>query len=238
MTAREIGRVAALYRYPVKSMAAERLDAVEVSWNGLVGDRRWAFVRGGTERMGFPWLTIRERPEMWRFHPRFVEPDKPDSSMMMVRTPSGVEMEVADPELADLLGHGARVIKQNRGNFDTFPLSIITTQTVEALGGMVGERLDARRFRPNIVIDSAGGIPFEEDEWVGRVVRIGAMRARIDKRDKRCVLVNVDPETTEKNHAVLRAIAQERDARLGVYGTTVEPGWVAAGDSVTIEIDE
>lgn len=235
MTAREIGRVAALYRYPVKSMAAERLDAVEVSWSGLVGDRRWAFVRGGTERMGFPWLTIREQPGMWMFHPRFIEPDKPDSSMVMVRAPSGVEMEVADPELADLLGHGSRVLKQNRGNFDAFPLSIITTQTVEALGGMVGERLDARRFRPNIVIDSEGVVPFEEDEWVGSVVRIGALRARIDKRDKRCVLVNVDPETTEKNHAVLRAIARERDARLGVYGTTVHPGWVSVGDTVSEE---
>jgi uncharacterized protein YcbX len=60
----EIGRVVGLWRYPVKSMAGEALDQVEVSWNGLAGDRRWAFVRDGMVRSGFPWLTLRERPEM------------------------------------------------------------------------------------------------------------------------------------------------------------------------------
>jgi uncharacterized protein YcbX len=40
-----VGRVVALWRYPVKSMAAEQLDGVEVSWFGLAGDRRWAFIR-------------------------------------------------------------------------------------------------------------------------------------------------------------------------------------------------
>ena len=64
MSGRELGRIVGLWRYPVKSMAAEPLDEVEVSWHGLAGDRRWAFVRDGIVRSGFPWLTIRERPEM------------------------------------------------------------------------------------------------------------------------------------------------------------------------------
>jgi uncharacterized protein YcbX len=64
---REVGRVAALWRYPVKSMAAEALEEVEVSWHGLAGDRRWAFVRDGIPRSGFPWMAIRERSEMGRY---------------------------------------------------------------------------------------------------------------------------------------------------------------------------
>ena len=44
----EVGRVAGLWRYPVKSMGAEALEAVEVSWAGMAGDRRWALVRGGS----------------------------------------------------------------------------------------------------------------------------------------------------------------------------------------------
>ena len=64
-----VGRVVALRRYPVKSMAAEELDGAEVSWHGLAGDRRWAFVRDGQVRSGFPWLTMRERPEMARYRP-------------------------------------------------------------------------------------------------------------------------------------------------------------------------
>jgi MOSC N-terminal beta barrel domain len=56
-----VGRVAALWRYPVKSMAAEALDDAEVSWHGFAGDRRSAFIRDGQVRSGFPWLTIRDR---------------------------------------------------------------------------------------------------------------------------------------------------------------------------------
>ncbi|MFN2464119.1 MAG: MOSC N-terminal beta barrel domain-containing protein, partial [Candidatus Dormibacteria bacterium] len=56
---RAVGRVAALWRYPVKSMAGEALAVADVSWHGLAGDRRWAFIREGQERSGFPWLTIR-----------------------------------------------------------------------------------------------------------------------------------------------------------------------------------
>jgi hypothetical protein len=49
-----VGQVAALWRYPVKSMAAEPLDEAEVSWHGVAGDRRWAFIRDGQVRSGFP----------------------------------------------------------------------------------------------------------------------------------------------------------------------------------------
>jgi uncharacterized protein len=79
MTGREVGRVAGLWRYPVKSMAAESLDHVEVSWHGLAGDRRWAFIRAGMARNNFPWLTIRERPQMRAYRPSFVEPDRPNA---------------------------------------------------------------------------------------------------------------------------------------------------------------
>src|SRR5215475_13282360 len=99
-----VGRVAGLWRYPVKSMAGEELDAVEVSWHGLAGDRRWAFIRGGQERNGFPWLTIRQRPEMVHYRPRFAEPDRPDTSLTLVRVPRGGVLDVADPALAAEFG--------------------------------------------------------------------------------------------------------------------------------------
>jgi uncharacterized protein len=230
-----VGRVAALFRYPVKSMASESLDAIDVGWNGFAGDRRWAFVRGGMERSGFPWLTIRERPEMWHYHPHFSDANDPEKSATMVRTPAGKEYDVVDPLLADELGHGARVIKQGRGIFDTMPLSLITTQTIAALSDSVGTHLEARRFRPNILIESLDGGDAPEDSWVGDVLRIGGMTMRVDKRDKRCVLINVDPVTTAKDPAILRTVAQERQSCLGVYGNVVEPGRVSIGDTVTIE---
>ena len=229
-----IGHVAALWRYPVKSMAAEQLDAVDVSWHGLAGDRRWAFVREGLERSTFPWLTIRERSDLWRFRPSFAEPDRPDKSRTFVTTPEGERFDVVDPALATQLGHGARVIRQNRGVFDSSPLSLVTTQTIDHLAERVGRELTVLRFRPNLVVDTGGTTPFAEDEWLGATLAMGALRMRVDRRDSRCVMVNVDPATTERDPAVLRTIDRERDSCLGVYGSTVEPGRVAVGDAVTL----
>jgi uncharacterized protein YcbX len=231
----EIARVVELWRYPVKSMAGESLGAVDVSWHGLAGDRRWAFIREGHERNGFPWLTIRERADLWRYRPSFVDPDRPDASPTVVRTPSGAEFDVADPKLAGELGAGTRVIKQKRGVFDTMPLSLMSTQTVRALSALVGTQLSALRFRPNLVIEALGATQFPEDAWVGSVLWIGGLRMRVDQRDQRCVMINVDPQTTSKNPDVLRAVTREREACLGVYGSTVEPGRVAVGDPVFIE---
>lgn len=228
-----VGRVAALWRYPVKSMAAEELDGAEVSWHGVAGDRRWAFIRDGQARSGFPWLTIRERPELARYRPRFAEPDRPNASLTLVRTPAGGELDVADPALAAELGPGVRVIKQDRGIFDTMPLSLLTIQSLASLGRLAGADLAAARFRPNLLVDAWGG-GFPEDGWVGRVLRIGGLRMRVDQRDQRCVMVTIDPVTLCRDPAVLRAIARERDARLGVYGSTVDPGRVAVGDLVEL----
>jgi uncharacterized protein YcbX len=235
MTDHVVGRIVSLFRYPVKSMTSESLDSVEVSWNGLAGDRRWAFVRDGILSNGFPWMTIRQRADMWQYKPRFVEPDRPDLSQTMVTTPSGEELDVVDPALAAQLGDGVSLIRQTRGIFDTMPLSLISIQTVDALSAMTGLSLQPRRFRPNIVVETFDDAAFQEDSWVGSVISFGAVKMRVDKRDQRCVVTNVDPDTAERNPLVLRTIQDKRESCLGVYGSTVQPGRLSVGDSVTIQ---
>jgi len=150
--ARPVGRVVGLWRYPVKSMGAEALTEVDASWHGFAGDRRWAFIRNDAPRSGFPWFTLRERADMSRYLPSFVEADRPERSTTLVRTPSGDVFDVADAALAsELCPSGMRAIKMDRGVFDTFPLSLITTQTVARLGEMVGVGLEVQRFRPTFL---------------------------------------------------------------------------------------
>ena len=67
--ATEIGRIEALYRYPVKSMRGERLESATLGWHGLEGDRRLA-LRRLEERGGFPWLTASKLPELVLFAPQ------------------------------------------------------------------------------------------------------------------------------------------------------------------------
>lgn len=234
-----IGRVVGLWRYPVKSMGAEALTEADVSWHGVAGDRRWAFIRAGVAQSGFPWLTLRNRENMSHYRPFFTNPDNPETSPTIVQTPSGAEFNVTDPALgSELSPGGARVIRQSRGIFDTFPLSLITTQTITRLGELAGDQLlDIQRFRPNILVESSAGTPFVEDEWVGCVLSIGSMRMRVDKRDGRCAVITINPVTTERNPTILRTVVEERQGCLGVYGSVVQTGTIRIGEPVRLVMD-
>jgi uncharacterized protein YcbX len=151
-----------------------------------------------------------------------------------VRTPHGVELDVTDPALAAELGADVRAMKLDRGAFDTLPLALISRQTLAGLGALVGRPLAVQRFRPNLLIDGGGGA-YPEDAWVGATIQIGALRMRVDKRDQRCVVVNVDPVTGARDPAILRTIGDARQACLGVYGSVVTPGAIAVGDPVVLD---
>ena len=225
------GTVAAIYRYPVKAMAGEGLTEAELGWFGIEGDRRYAFVQSD-DTSDFPWLTIREVPAMTLYVPVGGEPPR-------VRTPDGRELALRSDELAAELsaahrGRPVHLHHDHRGNPDAFPVSVTSVQTAARLGAMAGRELEPLRFRPSIVIDAPGGGDFPEDALVGRSVELGAARVRIDQRDERCMVVNFDPRTAQRDPSVLRAIAQQRDACLGVYGTCERPGVVRVGDPVVV----
>jgi uncharacterized protein YcbX len=229
------GAVSALYRYPVKSMGGEPLEEAAIDWFGVQGDRRYAFVRS-EDRSDFPWLTIRQVRDMTRYEPRSA-PGNPEGAPPVVRTPGGRELEVTDPALAEELaaahGHPVWLLRDHRGLFDAFSVSVLSRQTVAAIGELAGRPLDPRRFRPTIVIDAPGGEPFPEEGWVGRTLALGdgddAPLVRLDTRDSRCMIVNVDPDTAERDPAVLRAVARHRDACAAVYGSVVRPGTARVG---------
>src|SRR5437764_14163836 len=89
----EIGYVEAIFRYPVKSMGGERLEAAELGWHGLAGDRRLAF-RRMDDRSGFPWLSASQLPDLLLFAPQRRETGAQEDLPTHVRTPDGEEMLV------------------------------------------------------------------------------------------------------------------------------------------------
>jgi uncharacterized protein len=230
----QVGIVTGLWRYPVKSMAAEALTSASVSWAGVAGDRKWAFVRPASGESGFPWYTIRENPAMSAYVPRLLDPQRPDKSAVQVQAPGGRTYDLTDPDLAAELGAGLRVMRLDRGVFDALPVSLITTSTVSALCTLAGVPGNELRFRPNFVIAPASGTPYAEDGWVGCSLHIGDASVRVDRRDTRCVIVNVDPGRGQPDAPMLKIIGRHRRACAGVYGTTVRPGLVQVGDPVRL----
>ena len=133
----QIGTVAALFRYPVKAMAGERLDAIDVGFHGLDGDRRSAFVQSSDAPTRFPWLTIREVPALTTYRAACTA-DPAESAPPLVTTPDGAELPATDPALRDELAarHGGPVHlhRDYRGTQDAFPVSLMSLQTVDGLG--------------------------------------------------------------------------------------------------------
>jgi uncharacterized protein YcbX len=102
---------------------------------------------------------------------------------------------------------------------------------VRALGEHAGRELDPRRFRANVVID-APGEEFPEDALIGRHVTLGGATVRVTAPDKRCMVVNFDHRTAERDAAVLRAVTRHHDVCAGVYATVEAPGTIRVGDPV------
>lgn len=236
-----IGEVTALFRYPVKSMGGVRLETADLGWHGIDGDRRLGLHRPG-DRGGFPWLTATRLPELLLFAPRWQPAHGTGGIPTHVRTPEGEDLPVFSRELAGEIGrrHGSPVemMHLDRGIFDEASVSIITTSTVDAIGALVGQSPDVRRFRPNVLISSPRLPPFGEDGWVGGVLSFGSATEAavgITNRDERCSMVNLDPDTARPSAEVLKAIVRTRANKAGVYGTVTRRGHLAVGQPVYLE---
>src|SRR5690348_14820376 len=159
----EIGHVEAIFRYPVKSMAGERLEAANLGWYGIEGDRRLA-LRRVDDRSGFPWLTASKLRELLLFTPRHADGAAPADLPTHVRTPEGEDLPVFGERLAADIErrHGAAVqmthLKQ--GIFDDASISVIATDTVDEISLLSGVHADVRRFRPNVLVSLARPAPF------------------------------------------------------------------------------
>ena len=258
-----IGKVESLWRYPVKSMRGEELSEAFVGFAGVYGDRLFAFKSAGRPS-GFPYLTGREQMKMVLYRPRFRHPDRaakpanlaeaesiapglnpvsadPADLAVDVETPSGEVLAVEDAKLArklsERLGKEETLIlmRSERAMTDCRPLSLFSVQTARRLGEELGIDLDKRRFRANIFMDLASATGFAEDGFVGRTVRIGSKAVvSILERDPRCAMITIDPDTAERNPAILGKVTKAHDGKAGVYAAVLVEGVVRVGDEIEV----
>jgi hypothetical protein len=234
-----IGYVEAIFRYPVKSMAGERLEAATLGWHGLEGDRRLA-VRRIDDRGGFPWLTAARLPELLLFAPQRRGGGVKDDLPTHVRAPDGQEMPVFGDALAAEIGrrHGApaQMMQLNQGIFDEASISVIAWDTVCEIARLAGQTPDVRRFRPNVVVRSLRPVAFQEDEWVGGELRFGdaddAPAITVTLRDPRCSMVNLDPDSACPAPEVLKAVVRANQNHAGIYGAVTRVGRLAVGQVI------
>lgn len=243
MALKTVGYVRELFLYPVKSMRGASVSEITCYWYGANGDRKYAFTRVG-DVSGFPWLTARELPALLQYEPYFVDATSPISSPIRVRTPVNEDFPLEAPKLAEELATRAEtavsLLRLQRGTFDCMPLSIMTSVTLEEIERDAGRSLDVRRFRPNILVESAAGKG--EEKWVDSTLMFGkgeeAPRIEVNYPTKRCMMINLDPDSSETDHRVLKTVAAARQSRAGVYASVSRPGTIRVGDAVYLETSE
>jgi uncharacterized protein YcbX len=232
----EVGTVAAINRFPVKSMQGEAMASATLRWTGIDGDRQYAFYRAAN-RSRFPWLSARDVADLVRYVPRYADGANPRSSAVQVTAPDGETYDIAAAALAARLsseaGEEVRLLQVGRGIFDSMPVSLITTGTGREIAARFGRALDLRRFRSNIVI-AADAV--SEESWLGAVLQFGqgtdSARLRLNHRIERCMVPTIDPDSAVKDPTILRLLVEEFDNEIGAYGAVEAKGAVTVGDPV------
>jgi uncharacterized protein YcbX len=219
-------------------MAGERLQAANIGWHGLSGDRRLAF-RRINDNSGFPWLSATRLPDLLLFSPN--REDAAERELPThVRTPDGEELPVFGEALAAEIGrrHGAPVqmMQLRHGIFDDASISVIALDTVEEVARLARQNPDVRRFRPNIVVRLSRPGAFREEEWLGGVLSFGdgddAPAVTLTQRDARCSMINLDPDSAHSAPEMLKAVVRVNKNNAGVYGVVTRTGRLAAGQSI------
>jgi uncharacterized protein YcbX len=233
----EVGQIASIYRYPVKSMAGESVERSWLNESGLEGDRLYAFESSGAPA-GMLRLTGRERRQMLRYRPALGEDGR-----VRVRVPTGEQLLVDSPDMLAYLatnvpeGNHFKLTKASTPQTDVRPLSLISLQTIEQLSAELGQRIDPGRFRANLYLDLAAGA-FSEDSLVGQTLRIGSTTTIfIRERDPRCRFITYDPEApiaAEPLFALMKLLDRDHECRAGVYATVEQPGPIKAGDAICL----
>ena len=206
-----------LWRYPVKTLAGERLETAELTANGIPGDRI-VHVRGPEGVR-----TSRRQHHLLGLHGTLDPSGRPlvdghawDSpeALALVRAAAG-----DDTELTAFDG---------LARFDILPLLVATDGAVAEFGR------DVRRLRPNIVIGGVEGLA--EREWEGAELHIGDAVIWLDSLRGRCPMTTVDPDTLERDPEVLKDIGRRFRGRSALNADVIRPGVVNVGDPVRLAL--
>jgi uncharacterized protein len=269
------GTVAALWRYPVKSMMGEELNSCDITDRGLLGDRQFAVVDRSTGKVGGA-----KNPRKWGnffdFRAAYAEPPKAGAKMSPVRItlPDGTAVTSGQGDLEQVLsrafGRDVAFAEARPGDrspaataeeywpdmagldyrdtvtdfkmpagtfFDIAVVHLVTTATIDHLRALYPQgRVEARRFRPNIVVstgpDQQG---FAENDWIGHTVAIGdSVRLGITEPCPRCVMITLPQGDLPKDSGILRTAAQHNAVNVGVYASVLSGGTIRRGDAVTL----
>ena len=249
---------------PVKGFGLREVDHVELTPQGVPGDRAFFLVDDADE--------LFSATRSAAFLPYWATFDVTRGVLTVGRGPDVLVAEVVDPGerlrahffadrytvgrvvrgpwerwLTDVAGVPLRLVlvAEPGDGYDVHPVTLVSEGSVAALGQEAdGAPLDARRFRMTVTVD--GVPPFAEDGWQGRTLRLGGVTLRAGGPVKRCAAIQKQPDGGPARVNALRLINAVRGVAdselgrgllLGVYGEVLHPGTVRVGDQVDVGVE-
>ncbi len=214
-TSKLIMHVAEIWRYPVKSLAGERLEVADTQADGIVGDRHVLVYNQQTGRV----ITSRTHPKLLGLKGTINQ-----AGEALINGHPWKDSESEQAIMAAAGPHARLATWDGLERFDVLPLLVTTDGAIKEFG------YDHRRLRPNIVIGGVEGLA--EREWAGRQMRIGEAVVEFAQLRERCVMTTYDPDTQTQNHDVLRYIVKKFDGTLALDTAVLQGGRIALGDAV------
>lgn len=240
------GTVTSLHRWPVKSLAGEDADALNLDPRGIAGDRAHALYdmfKGAPRR-----LTVRQVPGMLRWRASYA--DLPgaalgvdDVPLPTLTAPDGTAFAWDDPDLpgalSDDLGREVTLERDLALMQDLNNSILVTTQaTLDAVARALDRELDLRRFRTNIHVVLDDDTPaYAEESWEGGKLRVGDVTLDLLHPCERCVIPTRDPDTQVKDPNILKWLTREHRGLFGINARVVGSGirgTVRVGDQVAL----
>jgi len=228
-----VGRVGGLWRYPIKSLDGEPLDALSFDRRGVERDREWALVDAeGALASGKPTTRFRKVPGLLRHAGRL------NGDVPLIVLEDGRQAPVDSAEAARLVeeiaGPGWALQREEAvPHFDAGAVHLVTSATLATLSAAARWAVSVERLRPNVLIELSGE-GFPEDGWVEGTLELGSARLRVTNRVVRCVMVNHRRPGLRARRDVLKLVGSLNQACAGVYADVLVPGEVRVGDPVSL----
>ncbi|PLR86524.1 MOSC domain-containing protein [Bacillus canaveralius] len=236
-----IGEIKEIIRHPVKSFRGEKVEKTTIQSYGLYGDRSHAFL---DETRPGKFLTATQLPAMLMFHAEFTGPESlTEFPAIKIQSPFGHTYKWGDTALhkeLEMLSKKTIAPIQYRpehvplGAIEEEHLLLTTDASLAKLEELWGDKVDNRRFRPNILISLVEKIPFTEDSWFGKRMLIGEAELEIKRHCERCTIIAMDPDHGTLDLTLLKTVVQKRNNYFGVYASVLKTGEINVGDKISL----
>lgn len=244
------GRVASLWRHPIKSHGREGVTSVMLAAGATMPwDRTWAVAHEHSSAGDAAWAhcsafsRIAKAPALMAITCSLDEaaerlilshPDRPDLGFHP-DTEAEAFLDWVAPLMPPDRAASARIVRvPGRGMTDSdYPsVTLCNAASHRAVEQRIGRPMSVHRWRGNIWLDGLG--PWQEFEWIGRRLRLGETTVEVREPTTRCMATTANPETGRRDADTLGALESWGHQNFGVHAVVLSAGRVAAGDALEV----